>query len=42
MEKGSKTMRTRIREATLAILDSHRVEPLPASVDAEIDYILAQ
>ncbi len=42
MEKGSKTMRTRIREATLAILDSHRVEPLPAGVDAEIDYILAQ
>jgi len=42
MEKGSKTMRMRIREATLAILDSHRVEPLPASVDAEIDYILAQ
>jgi trimethylamine--corrinoid protein Co-methyltransferase len=42
MEKGSKTMRTRVREATLAILDSHHVEPLPASVDAEIDYILAR
>ena len=40
MEKGSKNMRTRIREATLALLGSHHVESLPASVDAEIDYIL--
>lgn len=42
LEKGGKTMRARIRAATVAILDEHTVAPLPASVDAEIDYILAQ
>ncbi|MBP8291785.1 MAG: trimethylamine methyltransferase family protein [Caldilineaceae bacterium] len=41
-EKGSKTMHDRVREATVAIMDSHQVAPLPASVDAEIDYILRQ
>ncbi len=41
-EAGSKTMRTRVREATLAILDDHQVPSLPASVEAEIDYILQQ
>lgn len=40
-EKGAQTMHDRIREATVAILDSHRVPPLTASADAEIDYILA-
>lgn len=40
LEKGGKTMRQRVREATVAILDSHRVASLPATVDAEIDYIL--
>ncbi len=40
VEKGGKDARTRVREMTLAILDSHQPEPLPAAVDAEIDYIL--
>ncbi len=40
LAKGGKDMRTRVREQTLAILDSHRPEPLPANADAEIDYIL--
>ncbi len=42
LEKGGKTMRQRIREATLEILESHQVPSLPASVDAEIEYILKQ
>jgi trimethylamine---corrinoid protein Co-methyltransferase len=42
LEKGGKTMRQRVREATVAILDRHQVAPLPASVDAEIDYILGK
>jgi len=42
LEKGSKTMHQRVREATVAILDSHQVAPLPASVDTEIEYVLRQ
>ncbi len=42
LEKGGKELRTRIREATVAILDAHQPKPLPASVDAEIAYILRQ
>jgi trimethylamine--corrinoid protein Co-methyltransferase len=42
LEKGGKTMRQRVREATLEILESHQVPPLPADVDAEIEYILKQ
>jgi hypothetical protein len=30
----------RLREKTLAIIDSHTPEPLPAGVQEEIDYIL--
>lgn len=41
-EKGSKDMRERIREATVAILDEHQPQPLSASVEAEIEYILRQ
>jgi trimethylamine--corrinoid protein Co-methyltransferase len=40
-EKGGQRMGQRIRQATLAILDSHRPPSLPASVDTEIEYILA-
>ncbi len=40
LEKGGKDTKTRVREMTLAILDSYQPEPLPASVDAEIEYIL--
>jgi trimethylamine---corrinoid protein Co-methyltransferase len=38
---GSKTMRDRLREKTVAIMDGHRPEPLAGTVRAEIDYILA-
>jgi trimethylamine--corrinoid protein Co-methyltransferase len=41
-EKGSKQMRQRVREATLAIMDQHQPEPVAANVDAEIERILAQ
>ncbi len=40
LEKGGKDTKERVREMTLAILDSYQPEPLPASVDAEIEYIL--
>ena len=39
---GAKDLRTRVREATVAILDTHRPEPLPASVDSEIETILRE
>lgn len=42
LQKGGKDMRSRIREATVALLDTHQPEPLSASVDAEIEYILRQ
>ena len=42
LEKGGKTMRDRVREATVGLLDSHRVPALPANVEAEIDAILGQ
>jgi hypothetical protein len=35
-------MRDRVREATVGLLDSHRVPALPANVEAEIDAILGQ
>jgi trimethylamine--corrinoid protein Co-methyltransferase len=40
LAKGGKDMRARVREKTLAILDSHQPEPLPATVEAEIEHIL--
>lgn len=40
LEKGGKDMRTRVREATIALLDSHQPEALPTRVEAEIEYIL--
>lgn len=39
-EAGAKDTLTRVREATVALLDSHQVEPLPVSVEAEIEAIL--
>lgn len=41
MQKGSKKMRDRIREATVALLDSHQPLPLPDNVESEIEYILS-
>jgi trimethylamine--corrinoid protein Co-methyltransferase len=37
---GSPRLGHRLREKTLAIIDSHTPEPLPAGVQQEIDYIL--
>lgn len=41
-EAGCKSMRERVREATIALMDSHKVEPLAANVDAEIERILKE
>jgi trimethylamine--corrinoid protein Co-methyltransferase len=41
-ESGAKDTRTRLREVTVSIMDSHTVAPLPDSVNAEIDQILRQ
>jgi trimethylamine--corrinoid protein Co-methyltransferase len=37
---GGKRLSDRLRERTLSIIGEHKPEPLPASVRAEIDYIL--
>ena len=37
---GKKRLGDRLRDKTLAVIESHRPEPLPASVEAEIGYIL--
>jgi trimethylamine--corrinoid protein Co-methyltransferase len=42
LEKGGKDMRTRVQEATVALLDSHQPAALPATVAAEIDYLLSR
>ncbi len=39
-EKGSKSVNDRLREKTVAILDSHTVPALSDGVNAEIDYVL--
>lgn len=39
-EKGSRRVEDRVREKTVALLDSHRVPALPESAAAEIAYIL--
>jgi len=38
--RGEKRLSDRLREKTLAIIESHQPAPLPDSVQAEIDYIL--
>jgi trimethylamine--corrinoid protein Co-methyltransferase len=40
VEKGSKDVNARLREKTIAIMDDHKVEPLPDSVEQEIETIL--
>ena len=37
---GSRGLRDRLREKTLAIVDGHRPQPIPDGVRAEVDYIL--
>jgi trimethylamine--corrinoid protein Co-methyltransferase len=39
-EKGSKDVTARLREQTVSIMDTHRVAPLPDSVEAEIQCLL--
>jgi trimethylamine--corrinoid protein Co-methyltransferase len=39
-EKGSQTVNDRLREKTIALMDDHAVEPLPDSIEREIDDIL--
>jgi trimethylamine--corrinoid protein Co-methyltransferase len=39
---GSKRLSERLREKTIAILDSHHPQPLPGNVQDEIDYVLCQ
>ena len=38
--RGAKDVNARIREKTLALMEAHRPEPLPETVQAEIDRIL--
>jgi trimethylamine--corrinoid protein Co-methyltransferase len=40
LKKGGKTMGQRLREQTIALMDSHVPQPLPTGVQQEIDYIL--
>jgi trimethylamine--corrinoid protein Co-methyltransferase len=40
LERGGKNLETRLTERTVALMDEHRVEPLPAAVEAEIEAIL--
>ncbi len=42
LARGGHDLRARVREMTVALLDSHRVEPLPGSVEAEVERILRQ
>ena len=41
-KQGSKDINARVRDRTLAILESHQPETLPSSVDQELEYILSQ
>jgi trimethylamine--corrinoid protein Co-methyltransferase len=41
-ESGSKDVNGRAREAAIALMDNHKVESLPDSVDAEIERILGK
>jgi trimethylamine--corrinoid protein Co-methyltransferase len=40
LQKGGRTFGERLLEDTVAILDSHEPEPLPAGVEAKIDAIV--
>jgi trimethylamine:corrinoid methyltransferase-like protein len=39
---GSKRLSDRLREKTVALIDSHKPQPLPEAVKQETDYILGQ
>ncbi len=40
LEQGGKNVEARLIEKTVALMDEHQVEPLPAAVEAEIEAIL--
>jgi trimethylamine--corrinoid protein Co-methyltransferase len=40
VRKGKKRLGDRLREKTIALIDGHQPEPLPAGIEAEIDYVL--
>lgn len=42
LQRGGKGMRERVRERTVAIMESHKPEPLPERVCEEIAYVLSQ
>jgi trimethylamine--corrinoid protein Co-methyltransferase len=39
---GSQPLGKRLQDKTIALIDGHEAEPLPAAVREEIDYILGQ
>jgi trimethylamine--corrinoid protein Co-methyltransferase len=39
-KQGAKDINNRVRQRTLAIMDEHRVEPLPTSIENEIERLL--
>jgi trimethylamine--corrinoid protein Co-methyltransferase len=39
-EDGARNVNDRLREKTVALMDDHRVDPLPAGVEQEIEHIL--
>jgi trimethylamine--corrinoid protein Co-methyltransferase len=42
MAAGSKRLRDRLRDGTVALMDEHEPEPLPDAVRDEISYVLSQ
>jgi trimethylamine--corrinoid protein Co-methyltransferase len=38
--QGAKTINARLKEVTITLMDEHQVDPLPDSVEAEIEAIL--
>ena len=42
LKRGGASLGTRLRDKTIAIMESHRPQPLPGSLQDEIAYILRQ
>jgi trimethylamine--corrinoid protein Co-methyltransferase len=40
-EQGAKNVNDRLREATITLMDEHTVEPLPSTIQDEIEHLLA-
>jgi trimethylamine--corrinoid protein Co-methyltransferase len=41
-QRGAKDVNARTREVAVTLMDTHKVEPLPASIEREIEHILKQ